>query len=64
LLLHSDSTLVEAFGKDGGEELPRVTTSIMISWVSSVKNSRNSGIVIVLIDFPFKTESGVVSSNS
>jgi len=64
LLLHSDSSLVEAFSKDGGKKLPRVTTSIMISWVSSVKNSWNSSIIIVLIDFPFETESGVVSSDS
>jgi len=50
-LLHLRSSFVEELTQDSRQELPRVTTSIMITRVSAIQNSRHLQVVIFLIDF-------------
>jgi len=64
LLLHSDGSLIEALGQDGSEELPWISTSIVISEVSSVKDTWYSSVVVMLVDLPLEAEGSVIVSNS
>jgi hypothetical protein len=57
------SSPVEEFGKGSSGEDPRVSSSVVVTIITPVKNSRNAFLVVLLVDGVSVTEKLIVHLN-